>query len=93
MAARGCSNRLASTRPRWGQRQRPAFRSSRPPFLCRPDILFYAVKRYEAQPKFWRFLSDNPVYAPVEIEKAEMPYPILGIFVASLKIEGAKIMS
>lgn len=42
----------------------------------------YAVKRFKEHPTFWRFLSENPAYTPVEIEKSEMQYPILGTFVS-----------
>jgi SOS-response transcriptional repressor LexA len=44
----------------------------------------YAVKRYKEHPTLWRFLSDNPSYAPVEIDKNDMPFPILGTFVGKL---------
>jgi SOS-response transcriptional repressor LexA/SAM-dependent methyltransferase len=45
----------------------------------------YAVKRYKEDLMRWRFISENPAYAPVEIEKSEMPFPILGTFVAKLE--------
>jgi SAM-dependent methyltransferase/SOS-response transcriptional repressor LexA len=44
----------------------------------------YAVKRYKEHTTFWRFLSENTAYDPVEIRKTEMPFPILGTFVAKL---------
>jgi SOS-response transcriptional repressor LexA/SAM-dependent methyltransferase len=44
----------------------------------------YAVKRYKENPTLWRFLSENPAYAPVEIEKSELSFPILGTFVEKL---------
>ena len=49
----------------------------------------YAVKRYKEHPTLWRFLSENPAYTPVEIEKSEMSFPILGTFVAKLDSGGA----
>jgi phage repressor protein C with HTH and peptisase S24 domain len=45
----------------------------------------YAVKRYKEHPALWRFLSENPAYSPVEIDKDEMPFPILGTFVEKLE--------
>ncbi len=44
----------------------------------------YAVKRYKEDPTHWRFISENPAYEPVEIEKTEMAFPILGTFVEKL---------
>lgn len=41
----------------------------------------YGIKRFKADHNKWLFLSDNPAYAPVEIPKGEMAYPILGTYV------------
>ena len=48
----------------------------------------YAIKRFQADPTHWCFLSENPAYAPIRIPKDEMPdYPILGTFVGRLRID------
>lgn len=46
----------------------------------------YAIKRYQAAPDTWRFLSENPNHPPIQIPRTAMPYPILGTFVG--KVEG-----
>jgi SAM-dependent methyltransferase/SOS-response transcriptional repressor LexA len=48
----------------------------------------YAIKRYQADPTHWCFLSENPAYAPIRIPKDEMPAsPILGTYVDRLRID------
>ena len=43
----------------------------------------YAIKRFQADPTHWCFVSENPAHATIKIPKDEMPeYPILGTFVA-----------
>jgi phage repressor protein C with HTH and peptisase S24 domain len=43
-----------------------------------------AVKRFQDDPEDWVFVSDNPNYEPIRLDKSETKYPILGTFVSKL---------